>query len=100
MSRSCNSRGGVWGLIFQRNVTLLRLPDRRLIIHSTAPFEPEDVIAIRRFGEPARLVEATLSHDTFAKGGAGGFRAPVLLHSGEFQSGERPRDRIVRLILT
>ena len=67
MSRSCNSRGGVWGLIFQRNVTLLRLPDRRLIIHSTAPFTSEDVAAIRRFGEPAWLLDATRMHDTFAR---------------------------------
>lgn len=56
-----------FGIDFQRNVTLLRLPDGRLVIHSTAPFEFEDVKAIRRFGEPAWLVDATLMHDTFAK---------------------------------
>lgn len=63
----------VFGIDFQRNVTLLRLRDGRFIIHSTAPFEPEDVSAIHRFGEPAWLVEATLIHDTFAKEGHAAF---------------------------
>lgn len=62
-----------FGIDFQRNVTLLRLRDGRLIIHSTAPFESEDVSAIGRFGEPAWLVEATLLHDTFAKVGHAAF---------------------------
>ena len=34
---------------FRRYVTLLRLTDGRLVIHSTAPFTQEDVAAIRRF---------------------------------------------------
>lgn len=55
------------GIDFGRNVTLLRLRDGRLVIHSTAPFSARDIDAIRRFGEPAWLVEATLMHDTFAK---------------------------------
>jgi hypothetical protein len=57
------------GIDFRRNVTLLRLADGRLIVHSTAPFTEEHVASIRRFGEPAWLVEATLMHDTFAKDG-------------------------------
>lgn len=57
------------GIDFKRNVTLLRLSDRRLVIHSTAPFAEEDVAAIRDFGNPAWLVDATLMHDTFAKDG-------------------------------
>lgn len=52
---------------FGRNVTLLRLRDGRLAIHSTAPFTPEDAAAIRRFGEASWLVEATLMHETFAR---------------------------------
>ena len=52
---------------FRRYVTLLRLTDGRLVIHSTAPFTQEDVAAIRRFGKPCWLVEATLMHDTFAR---------------------------------
>lgn len=55
------------GIDFGRNVTLLRLRDGRLVIHSTAPFSARAIDAIRRFGEPAWLVEATLMHDTFAK---------------------------------
>jgi hypothetical protein len=59
----------VFGIDFKRNVTLLRLRDGRVVIHSTAPFTQEDVAVIRKFGEPAWLVEATLLHDTFAKEG-------------------------------
>jgi hypothetical protein len=57
------------GIDFKRNVTLLRLGDGRLIVHSTARFSDQDVAAIRRFGQPAWLLEATLIHDTFAKEG-------------------------------
>jgi hypothetical protein len=63
----------VLGIDFARNVTLLRLADGRLVIHSTAPFSPHDVAAIRRFGEPAWLVEATRMHDTFARKGRAAF---------------------------
>ena len=57
------------GIDFRRNVTLLRLADGRVVVHSTAPFTEQDIAAIRRFGEPGWLVEATLMHDTFAKEG-------------------------------
>jgi hypothetical protein len=56
-----------FGIDFRRCVTLLRLADGRLAIHSSAPFTAEDVAAIRRFGVPSWLVEATLMHDTFAR---------------------------------
>jgi hypothetical protein len=59
----------VFGIDFERNVTLLRLGDGRVVIHSTAPFTAEDVSAIRALGEPGWLVDATLLHDTFAKEG-------------------------------
>jgi hypothetical protein len=59
----------VLGIDFKRNVTLLRLADGRVVVHSTAPFTQQDIVAIRRFGEPSWLVEATLMHDTFAKEG-------------------------------
>jgi hypothetical protein len=59
----------VLGIDFKRNVTLLRLSDGRVVVHSTAAFTGEDVAAMRGFGEPAWLVEATLMHDTFAKEG-------------------------------
>jgi hypothetical protein len=57
----------VFGIDFARNVTLLRLRDGRVVIHSSAPFTAEDIAAIRGFGAPAWLVDATLLHDTFAK---------------------------------
>jgi hypothetical protein len=73
----------VFGIDFKRNVTLLRLRDGRVVIHSTAPFAEEDVAAIRAFGEPAWLVEATLLHDTFAKEGrAALIGLPYLAPSG------------------
>lgn len=58
-----------FGIDFARNVTLLRLGDGRVVIHSTAPFTEKDLQAIRKFGEPAWLVDATLLHETFAKEG-------------------------------
>ncbi len=56
-----------------RNVTVIRLRDGRLVIHSTAPFAPEDVAAVKALGEPAWLVDATLFHDSFAKEGRRAF---------------------------
>jgi hypothetical protein len=56
-----------FGIDFRRCVTLLRLADGRVVIHSSAPFTAKDVAAIRRFGVPSWLVEATLMHDTFAR---------------------------------
>lgn len=56
-----------FGIDFRRNVTLLRLRDGRLVVHSTAPFTAADVQSIQRFGRPAWLVDATLMHDTFAQ---------------------------------
>jgi hypothetical protein len=64
------------GLQMGRNVTILRLASGELIIHSTAPFTPEDVAAIRALGQPGWLLEATLFHDTFAKQGRSAF--PVI----------------------
>src|SRR6188472_3059865 len=59
----------VFRIDFARNVTLLRLRDGRVVIHSSAPFTNEDIAAIREFGQPAWLVDATLLHDTFATKG-------------------------------
>ena len=63
----------VFGIDFTRNVTLIRLNDGRLVIHSTAPFSADDVAMIRKFGEPAWLVDATLMHDTFGQQGRAAF---------------------------
>jgi hypothetical protein len=59
----------IFGIDFSRNVTLLRLSDGRVVIHSTAPFSEKDIGAIGTFGKAAWLVEATLLHDSFAKEG-------------------------------
>lgn len=59
----------VFGIDFARNVTLVRLNDGGVVIHSTAPFATDDVAAIKQFGRPAWLVDATLMHDTFATQG-------------------------------
>ena len=73
----------VFRIDFARNVTLLRLRDGRVVIHSSAPFTPEDIAAIRGFGEPAWLVDATLLHDTFAKEGRTAFpHLPYLAPDG------------------
>ena len=66
-----------------RNVTLIRLSSGDLIIHSTAPFTPEDVADIKAVGRPAYLVEAYNKHDTFAKEGREAFPdVPYLAPAG------------------
>lgn len=71
------------GIEIGRNVTVMRLSDRRLVIHSTAPFTAEHIMAIRELGEPAWLLDATLFHDTFAKRGCAAFaRIPYLAPRG------------------
>lgn len=56
-----------------RRVSIIRLADGRLLIHSTAPFSPEQIQEITALGQPAFLVEATLMHDTFADAGRAAF---------------------------
>src|ERR1041385_5547981 len=74
----------VLGIDFKRNVTLLRLSGGRVVIHSTAPFTEQDVAAIRNFGEPGWLVDATLMHDTFAKQGRAALTGIPYLAPGGF----------------
>lgn len=50
-----------------RTVTLIRLSSGKVVIHSTAAFSREDLVAISNFGTPAAMIEATLLHDTFAQ---------------------------------
>lgn len=63
----------VMGVDLRRNVTILRLTSGKLVIHSTAPFTPEDVAAITALGEPGWLVDTLLRHDTFARDGRAAF---------------------------
>lgn len=73
---------GVWTLSFPlrflglrlgRRVTLLRISGDRLVIHSTGPFGPDTVQAIRALGKPVVLLEATTMHDTFSRRGRAAF---------------------------
>ncbi len=61
------------GADLRRNVTVIRLRSGKLVIHSTGPFTPEDVAAIRALGEPGWLLDGILRHDTFAKEGREAF---------------------------
>ena len=55
------------GVDIRRNVTILRLANNQLVIHSTGPFSAADVAGIRERGRPAWLVDAMLRHDTFSR---------------------------------
>ena len=61
------------GIPIGRNVTLIELPGRGLLIHSTAAFGERDVAAIRDLGEPVALLDATCFHDTFGREGRRAF---------------------------
>ncbi|HEY8965815.1 MAG TPA: hypothetical protein VIM58_05195 [Candidatus Methylacidiphilales bacterium] len=56
-----------------RVVTVIRLASGELLIHSTAPFSPEDAEAIASLGRPGWIVDAMLRHDTYAKEGRAAF---------------------------
>ena len=72
-----------------RNVTIIRLGSGDLVIHSTGPFTPEDVAAIKALGRPAYLVEAYAAHDTFAKEGRAAFPdIPYLVPEGFAEAAE------------
>lgn len=61
------------GVELGRNVTVIRLRTGAVVIHSTAPFLPGDIEAIRRCGVPSALVEASWLHDTFSRAGHAAF---------------------------
>ena len=69
----------VLGTQHGRNVTLIRLKSGETILHSMAPFQEPDLLAIRTLGAPAWLVEAMLLHDTYAKEGREAFPGPLFL---------------------
>lgn len=83
----------VLGTDFGRAVTVIRLRNGQLVIHSTAPFSASDIANIRALGDPGWLLDATLFHDTFAKEGCRSFeRIPYLAPPGfENVSGVRTR---------
>lgn len=63
----------LFGMKVGRKVTLFRLQSGKLVIHSTAPFSEADVKAIREFGEPVWLLDATNFHDTLTRPGIAAF---------------------------
>ncbi|MGF1452031.1 MAG: hypothetical protein ACFB21_08175 [Opitutales bacterium] len=63
----------LFGAELGRRVTLIRLKNKKLVVHSTAPFSAEDVDQIRALGEPAAMADATNFHDTFARQGRAAF---------------------------
>lgn len=63
----------VAGADLRRNTTVIRLASGKTVIHSTAPFSPTDVEAIRTLGEPGWIVDTLLRHDTFAAEGREAF---------------------------
>src|SRR5687768_14199905 len=67
-----------------RTVTIFRLSSGDLVIHSTAPFSPEDVETIAAVGRPAWLLDATLFHDTYADPGRAAFPALPYLAPARF----------------
>ena len=73
------------GLDQQRVVTLVRLNSGAVVVHSTAPFSPEDVTFVRSVGTPAWMVEALLLHDTFAKEGRAAFPEATYLAPEGFE---------------
>jgi hypothetical protein len=73
----------VLGTQHGRTVTVLALASGKLVVHSMAPFSPQDAAEIRSLGEVGWLVEAMLLHDTYAKLGRDTFPgAPFLGPSG------------------
>jgi hypothetical protein len=74
------------GVDLQRNVTIIRLSSRNLVIHSTAPFSPADVKMIRKLGNPHWLVDVLLRHDTFAAQGSAAFPEATYLAPKGFQA--------------
>jgi hypothetical protein len=73
----------VLGAEIGRRVVVIRLQSGELIIHSTAAFSAADVAEIKALGRPGWIVEATLFHDTCAKGGRDAFgEIPYLVPEG------------------
>ena len=72
------------GLKIGRNVTILRLHDGRLVIHSTAPFSSSDVSVIKSLGAPGWIVEGSLFHDSFAQEGSRAFSGVPYLAPARF----------------
>ncbi len=72
------------GADLHRNVTVMRLESGGLVIHSTGPFELDDVAHINSLGKPGWLLDTMLRHDTFAKRGKEAFPEAIYLAPAGF----------------
>ena len=79
------------GLQIGRNVSVIRLASGKLIIHSTAPFDPNVVARIRAKGQPAWLLDATRFHDSCAAEGRAAFPEVTYLVPEPFPHRDRLR---------
>jgi hypothetical protein len=61
------------GTAIGRRSTVMRLGNGRVLVHSTAPFEADDVAAISALGPVAWMLDASCYHDTFAAEGTAAF---------------------------
>lgn len=61
------------GASFGRVVTIFRLKNDILVIHSTGPFSEADTDAINKMGAVAGIVDVTNFHDTYAEVGRNAF---------------------------
>jgi hypothetical protein len=83
------------GMQIGRNVSVIRLASGKLIIHSTAPFRPEDVAAIRALGKPTWMLDATRFHDSCAAEGRAAFADVTYLVPEPFPKREQLRASIL-----
>ena len=72
------------GADLHRNVAVLRLSSGDVVIHSTGPFTPEDMAAIRAVGRPRWIMDTMLRHDTFAQRGREAFPEATYLAPAGF----------------
>ena len=76
------------GVAIGRTVTIIRLASGKLVIHSTAPFTPDDVACIAELGQPGWLLDATRFHDSFVEEGRAAFpELPYLAPGGNLKGG-------------
>lgn len=78
------------GVNIGRNVTVIRLDSGDLVVHSTAPFTPEDVAAVRELGRVRWITDPMLDHNTFSGEGMTAFPEATYLVPDGFsaQAGE------------
>jgi hypothetical protein len=56
-----------FGMHLGRRVSVMRLPDGRLVIHSTGPFSGKEIREINALGRVDLMLDATTMHDTFSR---------------------------------